>query len=235
MKTNLTQTKTRLAGLAIAGLLLTTTAARAQKDLAATLLRPAAGATIVHNAADSVVVRIKNVGMAAIPGTDTIGIMIYVDSTMATMGGTMYNLGMGDSIDLLLPGFTYGAFTSDADNVSFCADVVILGNTDPTPANNNSCHNVNLRMAPTGIGNVTVQEVNIYPNPAADIVNIDGRDLDGATLHLTDMTGKMVARIRLNAGHNTLETSRYAPGVYSYRITGSDGRTTRNGLLTVRP
>ena len=63
--------------------------------------------------------------------------------------------------------------------------------------------------------------VNIYPNPAHTVVNVDIPSLSGAAeVTVVDMMGKTVGRYAIADGNNSIsiDVSSFAEGVYTVRI-----------------
>lgn len=83
----------------------------------------------------------------------------------------------------------------------------------------------------SGIESNLLSGVNVYPNPAIDVLNIDlGTELNGnATITLTDVTGKLVySSVKPAAGVVTISTDRIAPGVYNLQLSkGTHTSTTK--------
>ena len=57
-------------------------------------------------------------------------------------------------------------------------------------------------------------ELNVFPNPADDIVNINWNESSSATITLRDLSGKVVYNEVSNGTNTTLNTSEYASGIY---------------------
>lgn len=72
---------------------------------------------------------------------------------------------------------------------------------------------------PTAVENITDPggEMDVYPNPAADYVNIDlaGMQQANGTLQMTDVLGRVVRQLPCGATHMQLVTAGLAPGVYN--------------------
>lgn len=74
---------------------------------------------------------------------------------------------------------------------------------------------------PVGINGVDASKVTVYPNPATDHVTIDGLPVN-STVELYDAQGRLQFSSK-GTEHLTLDTKRYAPGLYLLRIqTSSD-------------
>jgi hypothetical protein len=73
--------------------------------------------------------------------------------------------------------------------------------------------------------------VNLFPNPANGVLNLE--NATGADLHieLTDITGKRVLRHQVGMGTERLDVNNLAPGMYLYRISGDNAGAARTGKL----
>lgn len=74
---------------------------------------------------------------------------------------------------------------------------------------------------------VAKNSINIYPNPANDVLNIDMVSSAGAiNFTLTNMTGQIVATQTLQSGgHSTINTRNLNSGIYIYNVSGSGNNT----------
>lgn len=78
----------------------------------------------------------------------------------------------------------------------------------------------------TGINQIASNsnQLNIYPNPAKDILNVESLMLNAnSTLVITDMLGNMVKQVSFNTQHITFNIGDLSEGIYNVNITNSDG------------
>jgi len=77
-----------------------------------------------------------------------------------------------------------------------------------------------------GVPAVADYAAKVYPNPATSELNINvpGNVLN--TVTVTDAAGRLVFSGVLSAGHSTLNTATYLPGVYLLTLTGADTKAT---------
>jgi hypothetical protein len=74
--------------------------------------------------------------------------------------------------------------------------------------------------------------VNVYPNPAKDILNIDVTNNKISTIQICDLTGKNVLRKKsLTKGANEINVSTLETGVYILRIKSIDGIYTEKIMI----
>jgi hypothetical protein len=90
----------------------------------------------------------------------------------------------------------------------------------------------------TSIGNITTDEVGIYPNPVAagDVLTIAGNNV-AVTAEVVDMTGRMVfsSAIPANAGNARINLpAGMVPGLYSLVLRGSDAAPVSVSKIIVR-
>lgn len=71
----------------------------------------------------------------------------------------------------------------------------------------------------TGIKSIAASTVKLYPNPALDLVNIEGKDLTKVVM--TDMLGRKVLDVPYT---KTLDISSLSKGVYQVSVYGTSGK-----------
>lgn len=76
-------------------------------------------------------------------------------------------------------------------------------------------------------------EMNIYPNPAQDQVNIAIDPSKVSSVQVFDVTGRMIGAQQITANVTTLNTSAYANGVYSINMIGKNKEVLAKGKFTV--
>jgi hypothetical protein len=78
----------------------------------------------------------------------------------------------------------------------------------------------------TAVNNVTDQEVNIelYPNPVTDKLHlkIDGGNLAGATVTITDLAGKTTGEYKISSATSSIDLQALTPGVYLVKYKDSN-------------
>jgi hypothetical protein len=72
--------------------------------------------------------------------------------------------------------------------------------------------------------------VNVYPNPAEDVLNIS-MDLNGASVAVISMDGKVVASQVMNGTTATVDVANLVSGVYFYEVTAENGLVIRNSFV----
>ena len=73
-----------------------------------------------------------------------------------------------------------------------------------------------------GIENAAMSTLSIYPNPAKDMVNVNGVSVN--TLEVIDMAGRVVMK---NEGKNAININKLSNGVYTLRINAAEGMAVR--------
>lgn len=87
---------------------------------------------------------------------------------------------------------------------------------------------LNLKSAPiTNISETKNMQVQIYPNPANDLIFIktDDPGSEEINIELTDMTGKKVFEKRIR-NNSTIDVSKFTPGIYLVKILDLNGKIT---------
>ena len=77
---------------------------------------------------------------------------------------------------------------------------------------------------PLGVNAINEVSFGIFPNPAADNINIQiPNTLFNSTLHIFNCTGQMVYQTRVNSSQTTIPTSDLSEGIYAVRLISGDG------------
>src|SRR5690606_25755494 len=76
-------------------------------------------------------------------------------------------------------------------------------------------------------GKVAQVVINAYPNPTASVLNVNVNGVAGKiSLEITDVTGRTVKNLQINAGENTAVNVESLPkGLYQIRVISSNGTT----------
>ena len=72
-----------------------------------------------------------------------------------------------------------------------------------------------------GIEKLDQNNWKVYPNPASEQLNVTTERAE--IIQITDVSGKVVTVEQLKTGHNIIDVSNFAPGVYF--IQSKTGRT----------
>jgi hypothetical protein len=109
------------------------------------------------------------------------------------------------------PTWIYAATPGDFDNASYLTDTPVDGTV--------------YRFIPTLVGvtehNVS-KEINIYPNPASDKINIPWTSEEKEVVQIFDALGRTVFTAQLNSGMNSIDVSAWESGVYTLHIQQGD-------------
>jgi hypothetical protein len=76
-------------------------------------------------------------------------------------------------------------------------------------------------LASDAVGN----EIEVYPNPAADMLTVknNAEEDEVLNLRLTDIAGKEVLRVRSEQKITAITTQKLKPGVYLLSVEGLEG------------
>ncbi len=106
----------------------------------------------------------------------------------------------------------------------FCYNLRIVGAaTDPDLSNNQACLTVNRGV--NGIENIVAGEINVYPNPATDVIYV--ANAEGAQVSVFDMNGRMVNSVESASANQAIDASSLAKGMYIVRIVDGQNVTTK--------
>jgi len=73
-----------------------------------------------------------------------------------------------------------------------------------------------------GVPSVSIVDIQVYPNPAGDELNVTGV-LQNTNYRLLTVTGVAISEGLLHSGSNTIVTKNITPGVYVLELTNLDG------------
>ena len=83
---------------------------------------------------------------------------------------------------------------------------------------------------PTGVPQVVGNEVDIYPNPATEVINIDGITTQ-ATYSLINVTGIIEQSGTLKQGNNSIAIQSLSPGMYLLECIDNEGKKTVSKIV----
>lgn len=123
-----------------------------------------------------------------------------------------------------LSGVSYEWSTSAKSNA---IDVTADGTYTLTVTDSHQCSttkSVKVKMSATGIGNATIADITVYPNPARDIVNIDfdGMLANGCQILIANASGQIIFASRQTDDIMQIAVDDWAPGMYFIKITSNN-------------
>ena len=162
--------------------------------------------------------------------TDTVFLDIIMEGqnlgAMYLMGSQLSNLtqGAGTILSGEQPLFTAADLDGIEGSFELCYEVRISGAaTDPVSTNNRACLTIN--RGTTGINEIAEGEVNVYPNPATTVINID--NAEGAQVSVFDINGRMISNVESASANQTIDASNFAKGMYIVRIANGNNVITK--------
>lgn len=85
-----------------------------------------------------------------------------------------------------------------------------------------------------GINEVSNAEaLNVYPNPAQNIINFNVDASKANAIQVYDVTGKMINAYPVSVNNSQLDVTTFANGIYSYSVVGKNGVVLNRGKFTV--
>ena len=112
---------------------------------------------------------------------------------------------------------TSGDYTQTFDAANGCDSVVTL----------------HLTINTTGINENEIAEINVYPNPAKDRINIEGSEIKSVSI--CDIAGREIAEYK-NNGESTMNisTEMFESGNYMLVIKKNDGSSTTQRVVIMK-
>ena len=171
-----------------------------------------------------------NVGPDVPNTTDTVLMDISIEGTVlgSMMIPTSYTQQLTAGNGLILSGqqplFTAADMEGMEGSFQLCYEVRIVGAAvDPVSSNNQACITIN--RGTTGINEIAEGEVNVYPNPATTVINID--NAEGAQVSVFDINGRMITNVESASANQTIDASNFAKGMYIVRIANGNNVITK--------
>lgn len=117
--------------------------------------------------------------------------------------------------------------------VNFYEPNTAFGNSNPNNPNwsetTGQYYNIDVLLSDTRVNSIDAKfndnSISIYPNPAKDMIRIDGTDANGS-IQILDVTGKVVANTNSSSSSTVIELSNFNKGVYILRYINN------NSILT---
>ncbi len=151
---------------------------------------------------------------------------LYVDGTLVSSEKISYDIGYSDSalrIGMAIPGPSLQYFKGKIDEVRIYNRAI---NSQEITALYNNTN--------TSIGEVASQSnIQVYPNPASDVLYINGNDRVNSTLFISDILGKNVLKKDISNTSN-IDISDLAAGVYSVSLFDESGNMFYTNKLIVQ-
>ena len=101
---------------------------------------------------------------------------------------------------------------------------------DNEPILTNTTFNANSKLSISKRDKVS--NVNLYPNPANQTINIDVKT--SGTITISDLLGRRVSDIKLHSGNNIVSINDIPSGLYLYQYISDSGTDTSHGQLSVQ-
>jgi len=148
-------------------------------------------------------------------------------STSSTTGGAIsawsWDFGDGNTSTSQNPTHTY------ADSGTYIVCLTVFDNCGSAT----TCDTLSVDKNYTGLNENWIDNVNVYPIPASDIITIDGLQFEGEyMIELVDLAGKVVRAFNFNSEKSiTLDLTREVSGSYLLRIGNSEIKGTKSILI----
>jgi hypothetical protein len=156
--------------------------------------------------------RVKSVD--SFTATVTIGGFITIPVLLTRTQFEYYNLASGGSLPIFI--HSHVNVINSSDNSVLSNFSVVLSSTPSTA-----------RLIDAEFASLSV-----YPNPASDVINVTGIDVNGSTATLVDQLGRTIATQSLVNGSTSFDVASLDAGIYVMNIV-ANGKTTSK-LVTVK-
>ncbi|MBO4644991.1 MAG: T9SS type A sorting domain-containing protein [Bacteroidales bacterium] len=126
---------------------------------------------------------------------------------------------------------TLGLFSADemdqyvdyiGTDFEVCINITAKIANDVDPTNNEAC--IHVYRGTVGINDLA-GEINVYPNPATDVINV--ANAEGAQISVFDINGRMISNIESASSNQTIDASGLAKGMYIVRIVDGNNVVTK--------
>jgi len=170
-------------------------------------------------ACDTVNILCAGAPIASFTDSGTHTVSFTYTGTTTGLDSVVWNFGDGHTDTGLNPHHIYA--TTDTYHV--CVTVYTYCGKD------SACSNIIVHTV--GVPSVAIANIQVYPNPAGDELNVTGV-LQNTNYRLLTVTGVAVSSGVLHSGNNVIGTKNIIPGVYVFELTDLDGN--RNMVRVVK-
>jgi predicted GH43/DUF377 family glycosyl hydrolase len=80
---------------------------------------------------------------------------------------------------------------------------------------------------PDGVTNVNSGQINIYPNPASDLINLQTNEIGEHTIEITSVNGQLILSFKRSGSFHQIDLSSLQKGLYFITISLEDNVITR--------
>ncbi|MGQ7945516.1 T9SS type A sorting domain-containing protein [Flavobacterium sp. WC2509] len=96
-----------------------------------------------------------------------------------------------------------------------------LGNQSAT---NHSINSIKVSTPILGLDDFDLSsKISLYPNPATSEVTIEAKELDNASLEISDINGRKLLTQKLHKTSNRIKIDHFTPGIYLFKINSNEG------------
>jgi hypothetical protein len=208
------------------------------QTLSIRLTEPASG-TITSGQAVTYTYYVKNVSSNTLPTGTAFGIGFgsansqgqYTPfSTNVLSKSLSANLASGDSV-MLTQSFTLTLPAGTNQQSIICMAVYTVSGTQAT-FQAASCRVYTLFNSLTEIEKAA-QSLNVYPNPASDLINFAIDYNKATTVKMMDITGRVIETVNFNLNNAQVDVRNYNAGIYMYQVIDNEGNIVKAGKVTV--
>lgn len=80
---------------------------------------------------------------------------------------------------------------------------------------------------------IAAQSLNVYPNPASEVINFSIDYNKASTVQIMDITGRVIETVNFNLNNAQVDVRNYNAGVYLYQVLNNEGQVVKTGKVSV--
>lgn len=84
---------------------------------------------------------------------------------------------------------------------------------------------------PNSIEGIEQNNIEIFPNPAIDEININNVDFEFNTAEIFDITGKLIISTELNSGNNNIDLAKIKTGIYFIKFSNEESTEVKKLII----
>ncbi len=171
--------------------------------------------------------------IAAYPSSSSLSLRRLTDTILP--GDTMH-VALGISLNTRV-------LTSARINAAVVSHVVNRPGSgfEVAPNNTNNAKTISIvwmneQRWPVGLAeelNKAAESLNVYPNPASEVINFTIDYNKATSVKMMDITGRVIDTVNFNINNAQVDVRNYNAGIYFYQVLNTEGQVIKAGKVTV--